>query len=210
MRNLRKNISLMFRGLLRRCTIIVGGFCINVAVIQFKIFPPNCSLRTDRRPLTSKPLNSKSSWPRWKIHSSAKSAWTARLTLCSVPVDIWFHAVAVQPRSTCVPSAEGQLNVLSMCSSRSWLDSLTNEDTWTSASDILHSVVFKGVPQVNYKLQSLWSGSTEQRTALCFTIAGLACKKEFTPPGVRKWKTKYTRSWKARLLEGKVSTLKGE
>lgn len=139
----------MFRGLLRKFMIIVEGFCISLDVILFKIFLLVSRLKTGLQPLTSKLLSSRNSYPKWKTLSSAKSAWTLRLTQCFVHVDTWFHAVSVQPASTCVLFAEGRLNALNMFSSQLQLAELEG-DTETSASDILHSVVFKSSFQTTF------------------------------------------------------------
>lgn len=151
MKNRRKSTFLTFRGLPRKFMIIAGGFCISLDVIQFRIFQLVSSLKTGLEPLMCKLLSSRNSYPKWKTPSSAKSAWTRRLTQCFVHVDTWFPAVSVRQALTCVLFAEGRLNVLNMFSSQLQLVELVG-DTWTSGSEILHSVVFKVLYPDNIQL----------------------------------------------------------
>lgn len=142
MKNLKKSTFLMFRELLRKFMIIAGGFYIGLDVIQFKIFLLVSRLKTGLQPLMCKLLSSRNSYPKWRTHSSAKSAWTRRLTQCFVHVDTWSRAVSVQQISTCVLFAEGRLNVHNTFFSQLlWVE--LGGDTKTSASNILHSEVFK-------------------------------------------------------------------
>ena len=142
----------MFRGLLRKFMIIAEGFCISLGAILFKLFLLVSRLKTGLQLLIHKLLSSRNSYPKWKTLSSAKSAWTLRLTQCFVPVDTWCHAVSVRPTLSCVLFAEGTLNVRSMFSSQLQLAKL-EEDIGTSASDILHSFLFKVFSPDNIQLQ---------------------------------------------------------